>query len=93
VVKVLDFGIARATKLPDGEKTRFDAGSLGAMTLPYASCEQFERQDPDPSDDVYALSVVSYELLTGRIIRSSGRIRISLVASSARTRSARATPR
>jgi serine/threonine protein kinase len=66
VVKVLDFGIARATKLPDGEKTRFDAGSLGAMTLPYASCEQFERQDPDPSDDVYALSVVSYELLTGR---------------------------
>jgi serine/threonine protein kinase len=66
VVKVLDFGIARATKLPDGEKTRFDAGSLGAMTLPYASCEQFERQDPDPSDDVYALAVVSYELLTGR---------------------------
>jgi serine/threonine protein kinase len=66
VVKVLDFGIARATKLPDGEKTRFDAGSLGAMTLPYASCEQLERQDPDPSDDVYALSIVSYELLTGR---------------------------
>jgi serine/threonine protein kinase len=65
VVKVLDFGIARATKLPDGEKTRFDAGSLGAMTLPYASCEQLERQDPDPSDDVYALSIVSYELLTG----------------------------
>jgi serine/threonine protein kinase len=66
VVKVLDFGIARATKLPDGEKTRFDAGSLGAMTLPYASCEQLERQDPDPSDDVYALAIVSYELLTGR---------------------------
>jgi serine/threonine protein kinase len=66
VVKVLDFGIARATKVPDGEKTRFDAGSLGAMTLPYASCEQFERQDPDPSDDVYALAVVSCELLTGR---------------------------
>jgi serine/threonine protein kinase len=65
-VKLLDFGIARATKLPEGEKTRFDAGSLGAMTLPYASCEQFERQDPDPSDDVYALGVVSYELLTGR---------------------------
>jgi serine/threonine protein kinase len=65
VVKVLDFGIARATKMPDGEKTRFDAGSLGAMTLPYASCEQLERQDPDPSDDVYALSIVSYELLTG----------------------------
>ncbi len=66
VVKVLDFGIARAVQQPDGEKTRFDAGTLGAMTLPYASCEQFERQDPDPSDDVYALAIVSYELLSGR---------------------------
>jgi serine/threonine protein kinase/outer membrane biosynthesis protein TonB len=65
VVKVLDFGIARAVKQADSEKTRFDAGSLGAMTLPYASCEQFERQDPDPSDDVYALAIVSYELLSG----------------------------
>ena len=66
VVKVLDFGIARAVQQPGSEKTRFDAGTLGAMTLPYASCEQFERQDPDPSDDVYALAIVSYELLTGR---------------------------
>jgi non-specific serine/threonine protein kinase len=66
VVKVLDFGIARAVKQPDEEMTRFDAGSLGAMTLPYASCEQLERQDPDPSDDIYALAIVSYELLSGR---------------------------
>jgi serine/threonine protein kinase len=68
-VKVLDFGIARAAKIGGagaGDKTLFDAGTLGALTMPYASCEQIEGKDPDPSDDVYALAVVSYELLTGK---------------------------
>lgn len=71
-VKVLDFGIARATKTlgADGkskdDKTLFDAATLGAFTPPYASCEQIEGKDPDERDDVYALAIVSYELLTGR---------------------------
>jgi serine/threonine protein kinase len=65
-VKVLDFGIARATKLGGGDKTLFDAGKLGALSPSYACCEQFEHVGPDPCDDVYALAVVTYELLTGR---------------------------
>lgn len=51
--KVLDFGIARAIGRP-------------AAARVYASAEQLEGAAPDPRDDVYALAVVSYELLTGR---------------------------
>jgi len=69
VMKVLDFGIARAVKNPgqaDGEKTLFDAGKLGALTPAYASAEMLEGEEPDPRDDLYALACVAYELLTGR---------------------------
>jgi len=68
-VKVIDFGIARAFQRPDDsdvEATRFDAGSLGALTPTYASPEMLERQEPDPRDDVYALACIAYEMLTGR---------------------------
>lgn len=69
VVKVLDFGIARA--LRDGESGAveadiFDAGTLGALTPAYASCEMLEGIEPDPRDDIYAFSCITYELLTGR---------------------------
>ncbi|MEN8801796.1 MAG: serine/threonine-protein kinase, partial [Thiogranum sp.] len=68
-VKVIDFGIARAFKRPDDsdmEATRFDPGSLGALTPTYASPEMLEQQEPDPRDDVYALACIAYEMLTGR---------------------------
>ena len=68
-VKVIDFGIARAHKRPgdpEADVTRFDPGSLGALTPAYASPEMLEEMDPDPRDDIYALACVTYELLTGR---------------------------
>ena len=66
-VKVLDFGIARAVKLPgQAETTAFDAGKLGALTPTYASPEMLEGDSPDPRDDIYALGVVTYILLTSQ---------------------------
>lgn len=66
--KVLDFGIARAIKAQSdtGDRTHFDAGSLGALTPAYASPEMLLDQATDPRDDIYALACVAYELMTGR---------------------------
>ncbi|MCC7200313.1 MAG: protein kinase [Gammaproteobacteria bacterium] len=69
-IKVFDFGIARAAKhtgpTTDTQQTVFDAGSLGALTFAYATPEMFDGKDPDQRDDLYALGIVAYELLTGR---------------------------
>ncbi|MDH3326286.1 MAG: serine/threonine protein kinase [Gammaproteobacteria bacterium] len=72
VVKVLDFGIARAKKIPGQSNKKsgkayvdFDGSNLGALTPPYASPEMFEDADPDPRDDIYALGCVTYQLFTG----------------------------
>ncbi len=69
--KVIDFGIARAVSeggiaSKAGEQTIFDAGTLGALTPAYASLEMLEGGEPQPSDDVYALGCVAYELFAGR---------------------------
>ena len=36
------------------------------MTLSYASCEMIEGQAPEPTDDIYALAIVMYKMLTGK---------------------------
>ncbi|UTA46613.1 bifunctional serine/threonine-protein kinase/formylglycine-generating enzyme family protein [Simiduia sp. 21SJ11W-1] len=68
--KVFDFGIARAVSgglaEASGEKTQFDAGTLGALTPAYASLEMLKGEEPSESDDVYALGCVAYELYAGR---------------------------
>ncbi|MFT5391157.1 MAG: serine/threonine protein kinase [Gammaproteobacteria bacterium] len=69
VIKLLDFGIARASKTrmdAEGEATLFDPRELGALTPTYATIEMFDGLDPDPSDDIYALAIITYQLLTGK---------------------------
>ncbi len=68
-IKVLDFGIARAIVRPShpgAETTQFDVSGLGAVTPAYASYEMLIGEQAHPSDDVFALACVTYELLSGR---------------------------
>ncbi|KXK61983.1 serine/threonine protein kinase [Micromonospora rosaria] len=61
-VKVLDFGIATAVGAPD---TTPDGVVLG--TPAYLAPEQFERGPVTPAADMYALGVLLYYCLTGRL--------------------------
>src|SRR5579872_2419323 len=66
IVKVLDFGLARIT---DDDQTYVTEAGAMRGTLAYMSPEQV-RGNPDEIDlrtDVYALGVILYEALTGRL--------------------------
>lgn len=68
-VKILDFGVARATDADLQLTTQqTDIGQL-IGTLPYMSPEQVvgNPADLDVRSDIYALGVVLYELLAGRL--------------------------
>lgn len=66
-VKLLDFGIARASTIAgeEREQTMFDPGKLSAVTPAYATPEMFAGMSPDPRDDIYGLACVAYQLLAG----------------------------
>ena len=67
--KVLDFGIARSTESDIAlTSIQTDVGSL-LGTLPYMSPEQVSGRpaDVDTRTDIYALGVIGYEILTGRL--------------------------
>jgi len=66
-VKLLDFGIARASTQTEEERenTLFDPAKLSAVTPAYATPEMFAGMNPDPRDDIYGLACVAYQLLAG----------------------------
>lgn len=66
-VKVIDFGVAKATLQRLTEKTLFTAYGQMVGTPAYMSPEQAEMSelDIDTRTDVYSLGVLLYELLTG----------------------------
>ena len=78
---VTDFGIgaiaARAANLAEKRGTLTSTGRLanslrGSHTPLYASPQQRAGADPDPRDDVHALGVIGYQLLTGQVDQAPG---------------------
>ncbi|MEV4492876.1 serine/threonine-protein kinase [Micromonospora coxensis] len=73
-VKVLDFGIATSAGAPDDCP---DGMVLG--TPAYLAPEQFDRQPATPAADMYALGVLLYYCLTGRLPYAAGTTATQLV--------------
>lgn len=67
VVKILDFGIAKAfTEVSKEKRTLADALTEGALTPGYASLEMLQGHTALPVDDVYSLACMYYEIIRGR---------------------------
>jgi serine/threonine protein kinase len=62
VVKLADFGIARATE----QSSITQVGSV-LGTAAYLAPEQARGEEAGPAADIYALAVVTYQLLAGRL--------------------------
>src|SRR5262245_6363656 len=77
VVKVIDFGVAKAIGQQLTEKTVYTQFTQMVGTPLYMSPEQAGRSglDVDTRTDIYALGVLLYELLTGTTPFELGRLR------------------
>ncbi len=68
-VKILDFGIAKVMKGDsiDPQSPQLTATGQTLGTLEYMSPEQLMGKQLDGRSDVYALGVLAYEMMTGRL--------------------------
>ncbi|MBL8955281.1 MAG: serine/threonine protein kinase [Myxococcaceae bacterium] len=65
-VKLLDFGLAKASSFSDGKAAQTSATHVRG-TPHYMAPEQIRGHRLGPTTDLYAVGVVAYELLTGQL--------------------------
>lgn len=63
--KVLDFGIGRVMESVQSQEMAQVKG-MSALTPAYASLGMLNEKAPSPVDDLYALAIVIYQLLSGK---------------------------
>jgi eukaryotic-like serine/threonine-protein kinase len=66
VAKVLDFGVAKLLETSAGADSTLTRAFPGPLTMNYASPEQLRGLPVTTATDVYALGVVTYEVVTGK---------------------------
>ncbi len=64
-IRLLDFGLATSVDERFGSKITESKRVVGSM--PYMAPEQFHGEAPSPTVDLWALGIVIYEMLTGRL--------------------------
>jgi tRNA A-37 threonylcarbamoyl transferase component Bud32 len=68
IAKILDFGIAKSLRGHDGDTTIADTGAETLVGTPqYMAPEQLRGGEPGPAWDVWAMAVMTYEMLTGTL--------------------------
>ncbi|HEX3601877.1 MAG TPA: serine/threonine-protein kinase, partial [Lacipirellulaceae bacterium] len=79
VVKIIDFGVAKAVGQSLVERTMFTEFGQIIGTIEYMSPEQakLNQLDIDTRTDIYSLGVLLYELLTGETPHDKGRLRLA----------------
>lgn len=70
IPKITDFGVAKAAT-----STVDDEGNIVWGKYPYMAPEAVSRRGTDPRSDIYALGLVLYEILTGRLAHNAGSTR------------------
>jgi formylglycine-generating enzyme required for sulfatase activity len=78
-VKVADFGIGCivtgqgvGTLATSGRRAFLPTALRGACTPLYASAQQMRGDEPSPRDDVFAIGVIWYQMLTGALTEQPG---------------------